>query len=189
MKRDGASYSGRHDRRHDEALHPPGGRSHAGEPGSLERDLAATRSQQGERNADPTDHRHRPQHPDPRGRGGAARGLVALGRRRLLRARRDVARRQSARAEPLPAARSRGKPQLPADGKRRGVGEHPHRGFETVTFAYGGEVAHRDSSGGGASSAPATCMWMTAASGVVHEEFHSSASRPRAARWRWCSSG
>ncbi len=55
---------------------------------------------------------------------------------------------------------------------RRGVGEHPHRGFETVTIVYAGEVEHRDSSGGGGRIGPGDVQWMTAASGVVHEEFH-----------------
>jgi redox-sensitive bicupin YhaK (pirin superfamily) len=58
-------------------------------------------------------------------------------------------------------------------GKTRGVGEHPHRGFETVTIVYSGEVAHRDSSGGGGKIIPGDVQWMTAASGLVHEEFHS----------------
>jgi quercetin 2,3-dioxygenase len=57
--------------------------------------------------------------------------------------------------------------------KPRGVGEHPHRGFETVTFAYRGEIEHRDSSGGGGIIGPGDVQWMTAASGVVHEEMHS----------------
>jgi redox-sensitive bicupin YhaK (pirin superfamily) len=56
---------------------------------------------------------------------------------------------------------------------RRGVGEHPHRGFETVTFAFEGEVEHRDSWGGGGLIGPGDVQWMTAASGVVHEEKHS----------------
>ncbi len=55
---------------------------------------------------------------------------------------------------------------------RRGVGEHPHRGFETVTIVYEGEVEHRDSSGGGGRIGPGDVQWMTAASGLVHEEFH-----------------
>ncbi len=55
----------------------------------------------------------------------------------------------------------------------RGVGEHPHRGFETVTFAYQGEIEHRDSAGGGGRIGPGGVQWMTAASGVVHEEKHS----------------
>ncbi len=55
---------------------------------------------------------------------------------------------------------------------RRGVGEHPHRGFETVTIVYHGEVEHRDSAGGGGVIKPGDVQWMTAASGLVHEEFH-----------------
>lgn len=57
---------------------------------------------------------------------------------------------------------------------RKGVGEHPHRGFETVTFALQGEVEHRDSSGGGGIIGPGDVQWMTAGSGVVHDEFHSN---------------
>ena len=60
----------------------------------------------------------------------------------------------------------------PAEAKR-GVGEHPHRGFETVTIVYQGELEHRDSSGSHGSIGPGDVQWMTAASGVVHEEFHS----------------
>ncbi len=56
--------------------------------------------------------------------------------------------------------------------KIRGVGEHPHRGFETVTIVYSGEVDHRDSAGGGGSIGPGGVQWMTAASGLVHEEMH-----------------
>ncbi len=56
---------------------------------------------------------------------------------------------------------------------RRGVGEHPHRGFDTVTLALSGEVEHRDSSGGGGVIRAGDVQWMTAASGVVHEEMHS----------------
>jgi quercetin 2,3-dioxygenase len=67
------------------------------------------------------------------------------------------------------AARRRFEPAA----RRRGVGEHPHRGFETVTFAYKGEIDHRDSSGGGGTIGPGDVQWMTAASGVVHEEMHS----------------
>ncbi|BCA55246.1 putative Quercetin 2,3-dioxygenase [Nitrospira sp. KM1] len=54
----------------------------------------------------------------------------------------------------------------------RGVGEHPHRGFETVTIVYEGVVAHRDSAGNAGTIGPGDVQWMTAASGVVHEEFH-----------------
>ena len=57
--------------------------------------------------------------------------------------------------------------------KQKGVGEHPHRGFETVTFAYQGEITHRDSAGGGGTIGQGDVQWMTAASGVVHEELHS----------------
>lgn len=56
--------------------------------------------------------------------------------------------------------------------QRRGVGEHPHRGFETVTIVYAGEVEHRDSAGGGGIIKAGDVQWMTAASGLVHEEFH-----------------
>jgi redox-sensitive bicupin YhaK (pirin superfamily) len=54
----------------------------------------------------------------------------------------------------------------------RGVGVHPHRGFETVTIVYEGELAHRDSSGSSGLLHPGDVQWMTAGSGVVHEEFH-----------------
>lgn len=62
--------------------------------------------------------------------------------------------------------------EFPPTNERLGVGEHPHRGFETVTIVYEGEVEHRDSSGGGGSIGPGDVQWMTAASGIVHEEFH-----------------
>ncbi len=57
----------------------------------------------------------------------------------------------------------------------RGVGEHPHRGFETVTIVYDGEVEHRDSAGNGGTIGPGDVQWMTAAAGLMHEEFHSHA--------------
>ena len=56
----------------------------------------------------------------------------------------------------------------------RGVGQHPHRGFETVTIVYQGEVEHRDSTGNGGVIGPGDVQWMTAASGILHEEFHSA---------------
>jgi quercetin 2,3-dioxygenase len=62
--------------------------------------------------------------------------------------------------------------EFPPTDKRLGVGEHPHRGFETVTIVYEGEVEHRDSSGGGGRIGPGDVQWMTAAGGIVHEEFH-----------------
>ncbi|MGY3943681.1 pirin family protein [Aeromonas tecta] len=55
----------------------------------------------------------------------------------------------------------------------RGVGQHPHRGFETVTIVYKGEVAHRDSTGQGGTIGPGDVQWMTAAAGIMHDEFHS----------------
>lgn len=55
----------------------------------------------------------------------------------------------------------------------RGVGEHPHRGFETVTIAYQGEVTHKDSYGGGGTIGTGDVQWMTAGSGLMHQEFHS----------------
>ena len=57
----------------------------------------------------------------------------------------------------------------------RGVGPHPHRGFETVTIVYEGEVAHRDSAGHGGIIGPGDVQWMTAARGILHEEVHSEA--------------
>jgi quercetin 2,3-dioxygenase len=57
--------------------------------------------------------------------------------------------------------------------QRRGVGQHPHRGFETVTIVYDGEVEHRDSTGNGGVIGPGDVQWMTAGSGILHEEFHS----------------
>ncbi|EHP42079.1 pirin [Cupriavidus basilensis OR16] len=62
----------------------------------------------------------------------------------------------------------------PAD-RPRGVGQHPHRGFETVTIVYKGEVAHRDSTGRGGVIGPGDVQWMTAGAGILHEEFHSPA--------------
>lgn len=60
-----------------------------------------------------------------------------------------------------------------ATHQQRGVGSHPHRGFETVTIAYQGEVEHKDSHGGGGIIKMGDVQWMTAGSGVVHQEFHS----------------
>jgi redox-sensitive bicupin YhaK (pirin superfamily) len=59
--------------------------------------------------------------------------------------------------------------------KKRGVGAHPHRGFETVTLAFQGEIEHGDSVGNRGIIGPGDVQWMTAASGIVHEEFHSEA--------------
>ncbi|MGE0046895.1 MAG: pirin family protein [Hyphomonadaceae bacterium] len=59
--------------------------------------------------------------------------------------------------------------------KQRGVGQHPHRGFETVTIVFDGEVSHRDSAGNGGTIGKDEVQWMTAAGGIIHEEFHSEA--------------
>ena len=63
--------------------------------------------------------------------------------------------------------------QFPPGTEKRGVGGHPHKGFETVTVAYQGELEHRDSSGGGGKIGAGDVQWMTAGNGIVHEEFHS----------------
>jgi hypothetical protein len=62
-----------------------------------------------------------------------------------------------------------------ATSAQRGVGQHPHRGFETVTLVYKGEVSHRDSTGQGGTIGPGDVQWMTAGAGILHEEFHSEA--------------
>jgi quercetin 2,3-dioxygenase len=63
--------------------------------------------------------------------------------------------------------------EFAAAARPRGVGQHPHRGFETVTIVYQGEVEHRDSTGGGGMIGPGEVQWMTAGGGLLHEEFHS----------------
>lgn len=65
-----------------------------------------------------------------------------------------------------------GPAEFPPTTERLGVGAHPHRGFETVTIVFAGEVEHRDSSGAGGRIGPGDVQWMTAGRGVVHEEFH-----------------
>ena len=79
--------------------------------------------------------------------------------------------------------------EFPPTDERLGVGEHPHRGFETVTIIYEGEVEHRDSSGGGGRIGPGDVQWMTAASGIVHEEFRDASLPGAAACLKWCSFG
>ena len=66
-----------------------------------------------------------------------------------------------------------GPAEFPPTTGRKGVGSHPHRGFETVTIVYEGEVAHKDSTGQGGVIGPGDVQWMTAGSGILHEEFHS----------------
>lgn len=73
--------------------------------------------------------------------------------------------------------------EFPPTEERLGVGEHPHRGFETVTIVYEGEVEHRDSSGGGGRIGPGDVQRMTAASGIVHEEFHGREFAKRGGRF------
>jgi hypothetical protein len=73
-----------------------------------------------------------------------------------------------------------GPQHFPPTDHPRGVGEHPHRGFETVTIMYEGAVAHRDSAGNAGVIAPGDVQWMTAASGIVHEELHEA---------RWAAKG
>ncbi len=63
----------------------------------------------------------------------------------------------------------------PLERGKRGVGWHPHRGFETVTLAWEGAVAHRDNAGHSGVIGPGDVQWMTAAAGIFHEEFHSDA--------------
>lgn len=64
--------------------------------------------------------------------------------------------------------------EFPPTSRRRGVGRHPHRGFETVTIVYDGEVEHRDSTGAGGVIRKGDVQWMTAGGGILHEEFHSA---------------
>jgi redox-sensitive bicupin YhaK (pirin superfamily) len=66
-----------------------------------------------------------------------------------------------------------GPAEFPATTERKGVGTHPHRGFETVTIVYDGEVSHKDSTGQGGTIGPGDVQWMTAGSGILHQELHS----------------
>ena len=66
-----------------------------------------------------------------------------------------------------------GPSEFPPAERPRGVGQHPHRGFETVTVVYSGELEHRDTSGAGGLIGEGDVQWMTAGAGIVHEEFHS----------------
>ena len=62
----------------------------------------------------------------------------------------------------------------PTNNTRRGVGPHPHRGFETVTIAFQGSVAHHDSAGNGGVINPGDVQWMTAGGGILHREYHAA---------------
>jgi len=68
-----------------------------------------------------------------------------------------------------------GPTEFPPTNERKGVGTHPHRGFETVTIVYEGGVSHKDSTGQGGTIGPGDVQWMTAGSGILHQEFHSDA--------------
>jgi quercetin 2,3-dioxygenase len=82
--------------------------------------------------------------------------------------------RNAAAVDPFLLLDYAGPHEFPPGTAPRGVGEHPHRGFETVTIVYAGELEHRDSGGNHGKIGPGDVQWMTAASGVVHEEFHSA---------------
>jgi len=84
-------------------------------------------------------------------------------------------RREGARISPFLLLDYAGPRRFEPAETQRGVGQHPHRGFETVTIVYQGEVEHRDSAGHHGSIGPGDVQWMTAAAGVLHEEFHSEA--------------
>lgn len=73
---------------------------------------------------------------------------------------------------------------FPPTTARRGVGQHPHRGFETVTIVFDGEIEHRDSTGAGGTIGPGDVQWMTAAGGIIHEEFHAPAFAERGGTFR-----
>jgi quercetin 2,3-dioxygenase len=65
-------------------------------------------------------------------------------------------------------------PRFPQVPEAKGVGTHPHRGFETVTIVYKGELAHKDSAGNSGTIGPGDVQWMTAGAGILHEEMHSA---------------
>lgn len=73
--------------------------------------------------------------------------------------------------------------RLQPSSQRKGVHEHPHRGFETVTIVYAGEVEHKDSTGTGGIIRAGDVQWMTAAAGIVHEEFFSEAFTQQGGRF------
>jgi len=78
-------------------------------------------------------------------------------------------------------------PKLFEPGKtRRGVGQHPHRGFETITIAFQGEVEHRDSVGNHDVIGPGDVQWMTAARGIIHEEYHSEKFTAKGGTFEMC---
>ena len=110
-----------------------------------------------------------------KGAWGPGRPRAALGRRRVSSAVLSFSPAYGAHLSPFLlldyAAPRRFEPAV----RPRGVGQHPHRGFETVTIVYQGEVSHRDSTGHGGTIGAGDVQWMTAAGGILHEEFHSPA--------------
>lgn len=97
------------------------------------------------------------------------------GRRRLPRPLAVLACEPRWACRPVLAARHAGPADFAPADKPRGVGTHPHRGFETVTIVYKGEVEHRASTGKGGIIGPGDVQWMTAAGGILHKDFHSQA--------------
>lgn len=81
--------------------------------------------------------------------------------------------REGARISPFLLLDYAGPQRFEPTHKPRGVGQHPHRGFETVTLVYQGSLEHRDSAGNHGAISAGDVQWMTAASGVLHEEYHS----------------
>jgi redox-sensitive bicupin YhaK (pirin superfamily) len=81
----------------------------------------------------------------------------------------------AARLSPFLLLDFAGPADFPPATRPRGVGQHPHRGFETVTIVLDGELAHRDSTGNGGTIGAGDVQWMTAGAGILHEEFHSPA--------------
>jgi redox-sensitive bicupin YhaK (pirin superfamily) len=79
---------------------------------------------------------------------------------------------QGAEISPFLLLDHAGPAEFPPAAKPRGVGQHPHRGFETVTIVYAGEVEHRDNAGNSGRIGPGEVQWMTAARGILHEEMH-----------------
>mmetsp|Transcript_16841 Transcript_16841/g.27516 ORF Transcript_16841/g.27516 Transcript_16841/m.27516 type:complete len:345 (-) Transcript_16841:38-1072(-) len=74
----------------------------------------------------------------------------------------------------------------PNNGSPRGVGQHPHRGFETVTIAFKGEVEHADSVGNRDVIKPGDVQWMTAGRGIIHQEFHSNEFSKKGGEFEMC---
>jgi quercetin 2,3-dioxygenase len=82
---------------------------------------------------------------------------------------------QGAEISPFLLLDHAGPAEFPPAARPRGVEMHPHRGFETVTIVYRGEVEHRDTAGNQGRIGPGDVQWMTAAKGILHEEMHGRA--------------